>query len=190
MGNPYYYPIYEATIEKDLPIITHVTGQEGSFVGVPALSGGIPRSYTERYVNLIQIAQSNLSDIVFEGLFEKFPSLRVAFVEYGFSWVLPLMWRMDKTWKELRIDTPWVKEFPSEIIKKNIRFTTQPLDEPENLSHLKHMIEMMDGKEFLMFSSDYPHWDNDMPTRVLNNLDKETKQKIFYDNAADFYRLS
>lgn len=190
MGNSYYYPIYLAAIEKGLPIITHVSGQEGSFLGSPVLAGGIQNTYIDRYVNLIQVAQSNLSSLVFDGVFEKYPSLKVAFVEYGFSWVLSLMWRMDKTWTELRIGTPWVKKFPSEYIKEHVRFTSQPIDEPDKLSKLYNVIEMMDGEKFLMYSSDYPHWDNDMPTRVFTGLNKEVATKIFYENAKNFYRFS
>jgi predicted TIM-barrel fold metal-dependent hydrolase len=48
---------------------------------------------------------------------------------------------------------------------------------------------MMNGQDLLMYSSDYPHWDNDMPTRVLRGLDEETKQKVLHFNARAFYRL-
>lgn len=189
MGNSYYYPIYEAAIEMDLPIITHVSGQEGSFLGAPVLAGGIQQSYNDRYINLTQIAQSNLSSLIFDGVFERYPSLKVAFIEYGFSWVLAMMWRMDKVWKELRIGTPWVKKFPSEYLAENILLSTQPLDEPKVSDQLIKLIEMMNGKEFLMFSSDYPHWDNDMPTRVLNGLSDDFKSRIFYKNAKNFFRF-
>ena len=116
MGSSYYFPIYEAAIEHGLPIITHVTGQEASFQGSPTLAAGDPLSYIERYVDLTQLAQANVSSLIFEGVFEKYPDLRIGFIEYGFAWLLPLMWRMNKAWKGLRIETPWVKELPSEYI--------------------------------------------------------------------------
>jgi predicted TIM-barrel fold metal-dependent hydrolase len=48
---------------------------------------------------------------------------------------------------------------------------------------------MIDAENFLMFSTDYPHWDNDMPTEILKKLRPEHKQKIYYDNAKKLYNL-
>jgi predicted TIM-barrel fold metal-dependent hydrolase len=189
LGNKHYYPIYEAAVDMGLPIISHPTGTECSYHGTPVVAGGVPTSYIERYVDLPQIGQSNVSSLIFEGVFERYPTLKVAFAEFGFSWLLSLIWRMDKGWKELRIETPWVKQLPSEYIRSNIRFTTQPLDEPERMKDLKSLIEMINGDQILMFSSDYPHWDNDMASRSLPFLTNEEKKKIFYENAKEFYHL-
>lgn len=189
MGSSYYYPIYEAAIEHGLPIITHVSGQEASFQGSPTLASGDPLSYIERYVDLTQLAQANVCSLIFEGVFEKYPELKIGFVEYGFSWLLSLTWRMNKAWKGLRIETPWVKHLPSEYIRKHMRFTTQPIDEPEKISNLYCLMDQIHGEDILMYSSDYPHWDNDMPDRVLQGLSNEVKSKIYYENAKDFYRF-
>jgi predicted TIM-barrel fold metal-dependent hydrolase len=188
MGNHYYDPIYEAAVEKGLPVITHPNGQEGTALGAPVLAGGIQNTYNDRFINLSQIAQSNLTSLIFDGTFEKFPSLKVAFVEYGFSWVLPQLWKMDTVWKALRTDTPWVKKLPSEYVNDHVRFTTQPIEDVKP-GDLNTFIKMLNGQNLLMYSSDYPHWDNDMPTRVLNGLDDETKQRVLYQNAKDFYNL-
>ncbi|MET3699867.1 predicted TIM-barrel fold metal-dependent hydrolase [Bacillus oleivorans] len=188
MGNHYYDPIYEAAVEVGLPVITHPNGQEGSAIGAPVLAGGIQNTYNDRFINLSQIAQSNLTSLIFDGTFEKFPTLKVGFVEYGFTWLLPLMWKMDTVWKALRTDTPWVKKLPSQYVYDHVKFTTQPIEEVKP-SDLNIVIEMMNGKNLLMYSSDYPHWDNDMPTRILRGLDPEMKQNILYNNAKEFYHL-
>ena len=188
MGSGYYDPIYEAAVDMGLPVITHPNGQEGSALGAPVLAGGIQNTYNDRFVNLSQIAQSNLTSLIFDGTFEKFPALKVGFVEYGFTWLLPLLWKMDTVWKALRIDTPWVKKAPSEYVYEHVRFTTQPFEDVKP-GDLNALIQMMNGQDLLMYSSDYPHWDNDMPTRVLRGLDEETKQKVLHFNARAFYRL-
>jgi uncharacterized protein len=189
MGNRYYRPIIEAAVEMKLPIVTHVSAGEGTYIGLPETSGGIPSSYSERYCSGSQMAASNINSLVFEGIFEKYPTLQVGFVEYGTSFLLSQMWRMDKTWKELRVETPWVKKFPSEYIRDHIRLTTQPLDEPVRERDLITVLDLMHAEEVLMFSSDYPHWDNDMPTKVLNLLPEEKKKRIYYENARAFYRF-
>jgi predicted TIM-barrel fold metal-dependent hydrolase len=45
------------------------------------------------------------------------------------------------------------------------------------------------GYDLLMFSSDYPHWDNDMPAQSLNFLPEEARRMIFRDNALKVLRL-
>jgi len=45
------------------------------------------------------------------------------------------------------------------------------------------------GADHLCFSSDYPHWDNDMPNHALRMLSPGDRQKVFYGNAAKILRL-
>jgi predicted TIM-barrel fold metal-dependent hydrolase len=187
VGNRHYHPIYEAAAEHGLPILLHVTGTDYVYQGAPA-GMGWPENYVERYVALAQIGISNLGSLVFSGVFERFPGLKFIFVEFGFGWALPALWRMDKAWQALRVETPWVKRFPSEYVRERVRFTTQPLDEPADPKHLYSLIEML-GDEVLCFSTDYPHWDNDPPNLVLQGLDAQARQRVFWQNAASTFRL-
>jgi len=188
MGNRWYYPIYEAAQEQGLSILVHLTGAESIYKGAPASAAGWTENYPERYVSLAQIGQANLTSLMFSGTFEKFPDLKFLFVEYGFTWILSHIWRMDKTWQSMRYDVPWVKKPPGEYIHERVRFSTQPLDEPEDPKQLYTMIDMI-GDDVLMYSSDYPHWDNDMPGQSLIGLSKESKRRIFRENALAALRL-
>jgi predicted TIM-barrel fold metal-dependent hydrolase len=91
LGNRYWWPVYEAAQELDLPILLHVTGAEGIYAGAPMPAGGQPDTYIERYVTLSQAAEANLTSLIMNGIFERFPRLRVLFVEYGFVWPLPAL---------------------------------------------------------------------------------------------------
>lgn len=186
-GNRHYFPIYEAAQAHGLPILLHVTGTDLVYQGAPVATGW-PENYIERYTNLSQVGAANLSSVVLSGALERFPHLRFVFVEYGFSWVVPLMWRMDKAWQELRLETPWLRRAPSDYIRDRVRFTTQPLDEPASPTQLYTLMEML-GYETLMFSTDYPHWDNDTPGQVLRSLPQPRKQQLFADNAAATFGL-
>ncbi|PWW28914.1 hypothetical protein DFO73_105151 [Cytobacillus oceanisediminis] len=53
---------------------------------------GPASTYYEWHASLGLLAQRIIISLVMEGVFEKFPNLKVVFVEYGFSWVAPLMW--------------------------------------------------------------------------------------------------
>jgi len=189
MGNRYYWPIYEAAQEVDLPILVHVTGPDSIFHGVPISAGGIPESYVERYVTLFQAGEASVNSLVFSGTLDRFPRLKFVFVEYGFLWLLPLLWRMDKTWRGLRHEVPWVKKSPIEYVHEHMRFTTQPIDEPKDPKDLDKLIALL-GFDQLMFSTDYPHWDNDMPGTVLRTLPAAERAKIFHENAMKAFRWS
>ena len=56
-----------------------------------------------------QVFQAQVLSLVSEGVFDKFPDLRVALIETGVTWMPSLMWRFDKEWRGLRNLTPWVK---------------------------------------------------------------------------------
>lgn len=186
-GNRHFWPIYEACQELDLPIYSHVITTQFQYQGTPAICGGQAESHPEYRSLLGQIAESNVNSLVWTGTFERFPALKFLFVEYSFAWALPLMWEMDRNFYNEREATPWLKKRPSEYVHSNIRFSTQPLIEPPD-DHLYQMIDMM-GSDLLMFSSDYPHFDNDPPDEVLRGLSDEDRRAIFVNNALDGFRV-
>lgn len=187
-GSNYFYPIYDAAQEYELPIWTHATGTEYIYQGAARSGVGTLETYSERRVAFSQVAHANVSSIIFSGILERYPRLNFCMAEFGFSWVLPFMWRMDDTWKIARPETPWVKKPPSEYLRERIRFTTQPIDEPEQPKHLLTLIDML-GPEMLLFSTDYPHFDTDDPSQVLRGMSAETRREIFQDGPQRFWRL-
>lgn len=189
MGNRYWWPLYEAAQEFDLPLYIHPSGGDQIYQCAPASAGGNPDNYIERYCTIGQIAEAGLNSLIMSGTFERFPKLKVMFVEWGFAWILHLSWRMDRAWRALRHETPWVKKWPSEYIQKHVRLTTQPIDEPRNPAHLEQFFKLT-GMDLFCFSTDFPHWDGDYPEQTLRFLSPEDKQKYFYSNALNFLRLS
>ena len=127
--------------------------------------------------------QNTVTSLVFEGVFERFPKLKVVLIEGGFAWAPALCWRMDKHWERMRAETPHVKRPPSEYVREQVWFTTQPIEEPENPQHLAEVIEWL-GWDRLMFSTDYPHWDFDHPQHAFKfAMTEAQKSKVFRDNA-------
>jgi len=181
LGDKHYRPILEAAVEHGLPMMAHGGGK------VPTGS----ETYIEDRVNVALGGWVNVNSLVMQGVFERYPSLKVMIVECGFSWVVPLMWRMDAAWRRNRVDVPWLKKWPSEYIRDHIRLATQPVDDDPDAAELYRLIEVEKSHlaDILVYSSDYPHWDNDRPGRVLNTLSNATKAKIFCDNAKATLRL-
>jgi uncharacterized protein len=189
LGNRHYYPIFEAAVEHGLNIVCHPGAGESMFQGTGAqFACGIAERYIERYVEWGQIPWSCISSLIFNGALDRYPELNFMWVEWGFSWAVPMSWRMDKSWRELRADCPWVKTWPSEYLHDRFFFSTQPIDEPRREGDLERMIEDYFADN-LCFASDYPHWDNDRPDMILKALKPQTQQKVYHDNALKFLRL-
>jgi uncharacterized protein len=187
LGDGHYRPILQAAEEMGLPVVLHSTGTEGVFQGSPTIAGGIPTGFNERRILAPQIHQSNLVSLVFGGVFDRFPRLKVVFVECGWSWLPSLLWRMDVSWRSLRVEVPWVKRLPSEYVFEHVRFTTQPFEEPEKPEYLAHICDMIHAGQTLLFSSDYPHWDLDSPQLVLSKLPADTRSRVAFENAREVF---
>ncbi len=185
-GQRFYHPIFEACERNNLTVALHFA-TEGTGVNPPPTSAGYPSYYVEARQARPAYYQAHLASMVFEGWFDRFPTLKVAMLEGGFAWVPPFIWKMDQDWKGLRYQVPWVKRVPSELVKERVRFATQPLEEPDPPEAIHQLVEWMDGKNTLMFASDYPHWDWDDPRGTLTQLDPALRRRIFVENALDAF---
>ena len=159
LGRRRYWPIFEARGRNNLPIGLHVPGFSSGYASTPA---GWPSFYIEEHQTFADLMQGVFTSLVLEGVFERFPKLRVVLIEGGFAWVPALCWRLDKHWERMRSEVPHVKRPPSEYIREHIWYTTQPIEEPEQPDDLTDIIDWI-GWDRLLFSTDYPHWDFDDP---------------------------
>ena len=186
-GQKYYHPIYEAAARYNLPIGIH-PANAGVGIAHAVTSMGYPRTFFEYHTGLSTIFQLQLISLVAEGVFEKYPSTQFIFIEGGVGWLPQLMWRMDKNYKTLRADAPWLTRLPSEYILDHCTLSTQPLEEPPNLAWLLQIFEMIQAEKTLLYASDYPHWDFDA-NHVLAKLPEHYKKAIFQDSAERVLRL-
>jgi uncharacterized protein len=186
-GQRYYHPIYAACERHGLPLAIH-PGTEGMGINHQP-TPGYPTHYIEWHCAMSLSFQAHLVSLLTEGVFERFPGLRIVLVEGGVAWLAPLMWRLDAYWKALRSDIPWVRKPPSEYLRDHVRLATQPLERPDDDRHLLSVLEMVDAERVLMFSSDYPHWDFDSPVRAFPKLPETMREAIFSDNARSLYGL-
>jgi len=184
-GNRVWHPLFEAITRHGLVAGIH----NGGIPDGPPTPTGWPSWYVEETAGDIQVFMAQITSLIGEGLFEKFPTLEVAILEGGFTWLGPLMWRLDKEWKGLRRDIPWVKRPPSQTVRERIKVSVQPLDlgPPE---HYASVVDWIGSEEMLMFGSDYPHWHNQDAAALLAVLPREVHRKVMADNARSLYGLA
>jgi uncharacterized protein len=101
----------------------------------------------------------------------------------------PLLWRMDRHWERMRREVPHVRRPPSEYVREGVWFPTQPIVEPERAGDMRAILDWL-GRDRIVFSSDYPHWDMDDPMLAFKvPLSEPERRVIFADNARAAYRI-
>jgi hypothetical protein len=185
LGQRRYWPIYEAAAAAGMPVGIHAFGNGGW----PNTTGGWASYYIEEMVGHSMAQQALLTSMILEGVFERIPSLKVVLIEGGLAWAASLGWRLDAQWRKLKQELPHLKRAPSEYIRTNVWFTTQPIEEPEPRTQLAEVFDWI-GWDRILFATDYPHWDYDDPARALPlEMTEAQRRAIFRDNANKVYRV-
>ena len=186
LGHRKYWPMYEAACRHDLPIAIPFGGSGGG----PITGTGWPSHYIEDHGGMPQAFYAQVVSMITEGIFERFPTLKIVLIEGGFGWVPPLMWRLDRAWQQLKAEAPHITRLPSETIREHFWITTQPMEEPPQREYFFQLLEQLDMNDRLMFATDYPHWDFDAPDRALpEGMPLALKRAILAENARKLYRF-
>jgi predicted TIM-barrel fold metal-dependent hydrolase len=195
LGDRRYEPIWEAVDAADLPLLLH--GATGSYVSAHPQIKRALESYAELHVISHPLSQMiQMSSIVGQGIPERYPDIDVVFQEAGVGWIPYTMYRMDMEFEKRRGEVPRIGQKPSRYITNPdgpFYFTSQPMAEPDQTEHLAQLINMFNGQEKLMFSTDYPHYDFDTPEELFNmirgHFDEEAVEKIFGGTAMKVFDL-
>ena len=179
-----YIPIYRELEDRQLPLAFHAgpTWRDrwmqtvNRFAGVHAIS-------------FVLCNQVHLSNWILNGLPERFPNLKVIWVESGLAWVPFMMQRLDHEFLMRQSDAPLLRRLPSDYMRE-MYYTTQPL-ERQNLDLLAATFKAINGSTQLLYASDWPHWDRDFPAALydLPFLDETAKRSILGENARRLFRL-
>ncbi len=186
LGRRRYWPIYEAAQRHNLPVGLHTSGFNGH-----AVTGTGWCSYYVEEQHHVAISQQQLAmSLVMEGVFERFPALKVVIVEAGLAWVPSLAWRLDRHWARMKDEVPHLTRKPSEYLRRHLWYTTQPADEPERPEDLRRIFDWM-GWDRVLFATDYPHWDMDSPEQAFRmRLSDDERRMLYSDNARAVYGLA
>jgi predicted TIM-barrel fold metal-dependent hydrolase len=132
----------------------------------------------------------HMTNWILNGIPERFPKLKTLWVESGLAWVPFLMQRLDDQYLMRPSEAPQLKRMPSEYMNSNCFYTTQPM-ETTHPKALENTFEMIRAETQLMFSSDWPHFDFDLPQEIcdLPFLGEQAKRNILGLNAARIFNL-
>jgi uncharacterized protein len=183
LGRRQYWPIYAAAERHRLTVGIHAGGSYHN----PPTAIGWPTYLTEDTVGQAQSFQSQLTSLVCEGVFSRFPGLRVVLLESGFTWLPAHLWRLSKSWRGLRAEVPWVDRSPTEIVRDHVRLTLQPVDAPPTPDAFSRLLDHLGSESLLLFSTDYPHWQFDGDAVLPEGLPDRLVRKILLDNPRETY---
>jgi hypothetical protein len=184
LGHRFYDPIYE-----EAQSLGCLLGVHGTRKGTQELAAGMFETFTEVHTVAFPVGIfQQFTSILFQAVPERFPKLRLAFLEIGCTWLPYWLDRMDEHW-ELRgqVETPDLKRSPSDVVRdRPIYFSVEAGETllPETIRYV--------GEDHFVYASDIPHWDNEFPESIRkiqsrDDLSEEQKRKILHDNATAMY---
>jgi hypothetical protein len=126
---------------------------------------------------------------VINGMGERFPKLPVVWIESGLAWVPFLMQKLDHEYMLRPSEAPLLKKKPSDYMR-DMYYSSQPM-EIQDMGALETTFRMINAETQLLYSSDYPHWDFDLPATIsdLPFLTEKAKHNILGGTAARLFKL-
>lgn len=180
-------PIYRAAEELDVGLAVHGAPSRG--LGFDFLPTFIQVHTLEHPVALL----IQLTSMLFEGVFDRFPKLRVAFLEAGSGWLPYFIDRTEEEFeKPYRFQAPKMRRSPREVLTSGQVWVTAEVEE----RLLPYTLQLC-NQDAVMWPSDFPHerlpdaFSRDLPTLLgRQDLSEAQKRKILWDNPCRFYGIA
>ncbi len=203
LWDPYWEPLWEVINATGLPLHFHTVGgyapdhirkiqmigadpTRALLPGAPEVDLPVARAAFAAHITQFQVNMANvLTSIIYSGVLERHPRIRLVLGESGIGWIAYVLWRMDAEWedqfKDLSLTMP-----PSEYWKRQCWATYQT--DPVGIKLLDEL-----GADKIMWGSDFPHPDGVWPDsqeyieRELGHLPAAIRSMIVCENAARLY---
>ena len=186
-------PVWAAVQDAGVPIVMHIGGGRNAISkawhrnGRPRpvdLHGGGENLRAKDLPSVHHAAETYLSTMVLDGVFERFGDLRCGVIEMGASWAPSLLGRLDYAATSFGRTEPMLGELtmkPSDYVRRQVRFTPFPGEDVAEMVAIS-------GPELYLFSSDYPHPEGtkDPIGRFERSFDEhgtdEAARQLFYED--------
>jgi uncharacterized protein len=179
-----YARLYSMIQETGKPLVFHA----GPHWDDPSFSQ-LNRFISMHALSFVHYNLIHMTNWIINAMPERYPKLKIAWVESGLAWVPYLMQRLDHEVMMRQSEAPGLKRLPSEYMRE-MYYSSQPL-ERNDLELLEMTMKKIRAETQLMFSSDWPHWDFDPPSAItsLPFLSDQAKRNILGLNAARAFGL-
>jgi predicted TIM-barrel fold metal-dependent hydrolase len=186
LGDRTLHPIYVAATEAGLPVTLQAGG---AFAGANKGNTfvGFPTTTFEHELAATYTAQPHALSLLLNGVFDRFPQLRVVFSGFGSAWLAPLVWRLERELAQGRLERPpGLQRRPAEYVADHLRVTTAPLDLPSDPAAAENWLALSGTEALAMFASGVL---GDRP-QDLAAAPQAVRQAVLEDNAAALYGLA
>ena len=186
LGDRKFDPIYAEAQSLDAMVGLHASGSHLGGAGVD----GFP-SFIQTHTCSHAFGQMRqLTSTIFEGVPERFPDLRIGYLEAGCGWAPYWAERMDDEYAKRAPEAPALKKKPSDYIRSGKIYFSCEADE----WMMPQAVKLI-GENQIVWASDFPHWDHSFPhsideIRERGDLTEAQKTKILNDNARRLYGLA
>lgn len=179
-----YIPVYRALEERGLPLAFHA-GPNWSDDYMKQLD----RFISMHSVSFVLCNLVHLTNWIVHGMQERFPRLKVIWIESGLMWIPFMMQRLDSEYLMRPSEAPLLRRLPSEYMR-DMYYTCQPI-ETSNMMLTEAAMKAMDAGNTLLYASDWPHWDFNPPSTIfdLPFLSEQEKRNILGENAVKLFNL-
>jgi predicted TIM-barrel fold metal-dependent hydrolase len=184
-SHPDYEPFWAAAQELNMPLSLHILTARGG-------TGADQRqsNFLLSLANLHHQIERSISVLVYGGVLEKYPGLKIVSAENDVGWMPYFMYRLDTVQNRLgALGGMKLSMRASEYIKRQVFATF--ISDPVFIDSLHRY-----GPDNIMWSSDYPHTAATFPrsqeivAKRFGNLPETDRRKIVHDTAAKLYGLN
>ena len=187
MSDPIYEPFWAAAEDLDFSIGFHEGASSGMpTIGVDRFEGRGARHIVSHTMEMMAVCLA----MIWGGVCERHPKVRIGFLESGGGWIAPWLDRMNRHFDDQGFNDSGLKMRPSELFQRNCWISFEPVE-----SSLKVLADHV-GPHKIMWATDYPHPDGffpgapDMVRNQIAGLSPETQHQVMAGGAMGFYGLS
>lgn len=188
-------PVWARAQEAGIPIVFHVGGT-GDLIdpayfrnGLPVppdFHGGEENFRSVDYMGIPGPPAQTLATMLFDGVFERFPELRVGVIEQGAIWVPSWIRQMESAFEAFHRHEERLQGLslrPAEYVRRQLRFTPYPTED------VGWIVDQA-GPEVVLFSSDYPHVEGgrrpiERFEASLGDASEDVRRAFYCDNFRD-----
>ena len=188
-------PVWAMAQEAEIPIVFHVGGT-GDLIDANYFSNGLPippdfhggdeNFRSVDYMGIPGPPMQTLATMIFDGVLERFPTLRIGVIEQGGIWLPSWVRQMESAVEAFGRHEERLKKLslrPTEYVRRQIRVTPYPT---EDVGWITEQI----GTEVCMFSTDYPHVEGgrrpyERFERSLGDASETVRERFYAANFAD-----